>query len=43
MSPGDAIFVPSKTQGQGWRTFREALVIAAQLASLALVIDAIRR
>ncbi len=43
VSPGDAIFVPSKTQGQGWRTFREVLVIAAQLASLALVIDAIRR
>ena len=43
VSPGDAIFVPSKTQGQGWRTFREALVIAAQLASLALVIDALRR
>lgn len=43
VSPGDAIFVPSKTQGQGWRTFREALVVASQVASLALVIDAIYR
>ena len=43
VSPGDAIFVPSKTQGQGWRTFRETLTIAAQIASLALIIDAITR
>ena len=43
IAPGDAIFVPAKTSGQAWRTFRELITVAAQIATLVLTIVAINR
>ncbi len=43
ISPGDAIYVPSKTPGQGWRIFREALLVITQIATLILIIQNTRK
>jgi protein involved in polysaccharide export with SLBB domain len=43
VAPGDAIFVSARTSGQGWRTFREVLAVAGQVATLVLTIVAINR
>ncbi len=43
IAPGDAIFVPDKIPGQGWRIFRETLMVATQIATLILIIQNTRR
>lgn len=43
VAPGDAIYVPAKTAGQAWRTFRELITVTGQVAALVLTIIAIRR
>ncbi|MCH2663442.1 SLBB domain-containing protein [bacterium] len=43
IAPGDAIFVPAETAGQAWRTFRELVTVASQIATLVLTIVAINR
>ena len=43
VAPGDAIYVPAKTAGQAWRTFRELITVAGQVATLVLTIIAINR
>jgi protein involved in polysaccharide export with SLBB domain len=43
VAPGDAIYVPAKTAGQSWRTFRELITVAGQVATLVLTIVAINR
>ena len=43
VAPGDAIFVPAKTAGQGWRTFRELITVAGQVATLILTVVVISR
>jgi len=42
IAPGDAIYVPAKTAGQAWRTFREIIQVAGQVATLVLVIVSIK-
>jgi protein involved in polysaccharide export with SLBB domain len=43
ISPGDAIYVPSKAPGQGWRIFRESLLVLTQIATLILIIQNTRK
>jgi protein involved in polysaccharide export with SLBB domain len=43
VAPGDAIFVPAKISGQGWRVFREVLTVTGQLAGIVGIIVAINR
>lgn len=43
VAPGDAIYVPAKVAGQSWRTFRELITVAGQVATLVLTIVAINR
>ena len=42
IAPGDAIFVPAKTAGQAWRTFRELITVAGQVATLVLDVISIK-
>jgi len=43
IEPGDAIYVPEKLPGQGWRIFRESLTILTNVATLILIIQNTRR
>jgi protein involved in polysaccharide export with SLBB domain len=43
IAPGDAVYVPLKSPGQGWRIFRETLVVVTQIATLILIIQNTRK
>ena len=42
ISPGDKIFVPAKTPVDGWRIFRETLVVLTQVATLIILVRSVR-
>jgi len=39
IDPGDTILVPNKIPGEGWRIFREALVVVTQMVTLIYLIS----
>ena len=43
IAPGDAVYVPLKSPGQGWRIFRETLTVVTQIATLILIIQNTRK
>ena len=43
IAPGDAVYVPLKSPGQGWRIFRETLLVVTQIATLILIIQNTRK
>jgi protein involved in polysaccharide export with SLBB domain len=39
LNRGDVVFVPEKSKGQFWRTFREVLTVSTQILTIYLVVD----